>query len=291
MSPNHVKCIDVLPMIIFAHIEKTGGTTLNGILRTYHGMHYAHVRALHHAAAPNERAVHADDLKLYRRLAPGLDCVSGHAVRPWVLRDEGLQDCLYMTVLREPIARYVSYYTYGGGVQRKPWPYTFEDYLDQEEFKNYQVKRIAGVADADVALDIIKESFMATAVLECMDKLLENLDRVWPGILADAKRVGRRNERTDTRRQALLDDYQEEITANNAEDIKLYNFLNENFDGLYLQDGIFNKLPDVSDKPELRSGGKRYANEMISAIIRRAYLEPVTGLVRLMHGLPFKGTY
>ena len=140
------------PLVIFAHIEKTGGTTLNGILRAYHGVYYSHVRALTEPGPPARRAVTMRDLSLYRRLVPWLRCVSGHAVRPWVLLEEGVQDAVFLTVIREPVSRYVSYYTYGGGSPRRPWPYSFEEYLDREEFHNYQTKRLAGCADANRAL-------------------------------------------------------------------------------------------------------------------------------------------
>ncbi len=66
-----------LPFIFFAHTEKTGDTSPNGILRSYHGIHYAHVRALLHASPPAKRAIHADNLKWY---APCLHCVTDHAV-------------------------------------------------------------------------------------------------------------------------------------------------------------------------------------------------------------------
>ena len=58
------------PLVIFAHIEKTGGTSLNGILRTYHGVRYVPVRALTHPTSTSHRAVHLNDLSLYSKLAP-----------------------------------------------------------------------------------------------------------------------------------------------------------------------------------------------------------------------------
>lgn len=78
------------PLTLFCHIAKTGGTTLNGVLRTFNGFRYAHGRALLHKAPTSSRALHADDLELYLKIAPWLRCISGHAIRPWVLLDEGV---------------------------------------------------------------------------------------------------------------------------------------------------------------------------------------------------------
>lgn len=276
-----------LPLILFAHIEKTGGTSLNGILRTYHGIHYSHVRALKHAAPPSVRAVHLDDLGYYRRLAPWLRCVSGHAVRPWVLLNEGLDDALFMAVLREPVARYVSYYTYGGGVRREPWPYSFEEYLDKEEFHNYQTKRIAGRADADAAMQIIEQSFLAAATLENMDNLLNRLDSLWPGIEQCASLVGRRNTRKDTQRQTLIERYHETILANNTADMALYEMLKKKYAGLFLRPDFFTE----STTPVFPKQQGSRLQEITAALMHRVYLGPLSGLVRLAHGLPYRGTY
>ncbi len=282
-----------LPFVLFAHIEKTGGTSLNGILRSYHGIHYAHIRALLHAGPPAKRTIHADDLKWYRRLVPWLHCVSGHAVRPWVLLNEGLDDGLFMAVLREPVARYVSYYTYGtygtyaGGTKRKPWPYSFEKYLEKEEFHNYQTKRIAGRADADAAMKIIEQSFMAVATLDVMDKLINRLDSIWPGIENCASLVGRRNTRKDSSRQTLIERYHDRIMENNAADLALYRMLKEKFDGLFLRPDIFADrtatLKNAKTRPQ--------THEAAAALMHRTYITPVSGLIRLSHGLPYRGTY
>lgn len=276
-----------LPLVIFAHIEKTGGTSLNGILRTYHGIYYSHVRALLHAAPPARRAVHINDLKYYRRLAPWLRCVSGHAVRPWVLLNEGLDDGLFMSVLREPVARYVSYYTYGGGVKRKPWSYSFEEYLEKDEFHNFQSKRIAGRADADAAMKIIEQSFMAVATLDAMDRLINKLDSLWPGIEYCASLVGRRNTRKDLTRQALIERHRERIIKNNAADIALYSMLKEKFDGLFLRPDIFtDRLPPLNNTKT-----RPQAHETVAVLMQRVYISPLSGLIRLSHGLPYRGTY
>lgn len=276
-----------LPLVIFAHIEKTGGTSLNGILRSYHGIYYSHVRALLHAAPPARRAVHADDLKYYRQLAPWLRCISGHAVRPWVLLNEGLDDGLFMSVLREPVARYVSYYTYGGGVKRKPWPYSFEEYLEKDEFHNFQSKRIAGHADADAAMKIIEQSFMAVATLDVIDRLINKLDSIWPGIENCASSVGRRNTRKDSSRQILIERHHDRIMKNNAADIALYTMLKEKFDGLFLRSDIFSNITATVNNTKT----KAQTHETAAELMHRTYISPVSGLIRLSHGLPYRGTY
>jgi hypothetical protein len=133
-----------------------------------------------HAGPPAKRAIHADDFQLYLRVAPWLKCLSGHAVRPWLLLEQGVTDCAFLGILRDPIARYVSYYTYGGGAElRQPWPYTFEEYLEKEEFHNYQTKRIAGTGDATQALKIITNHYWSFAHLQKMDTMLDRLDEIW----------------------------------------------------------------------------------------------------------------
>ena len=86
-------------MIIFIHIAKTGGATLNGILETVYKNEYFRVKL----------PAFASDIN-YCRANPH-KCVSGH-FSYGIHNDLGAKDYRYITLLRNPVQKVKSYYYY-----------------------------------------------------------------------------------------------------------------------------------------------------------------------------------
>lgn len=129
-------------LLAFVHIEKSAGTTLKSILRRHYGIGYCDVRTL---SKKSKKTFNSSDLKVFLRLNPFITCVSGHSVKPWSDLETIQRTVEYITVLRDPVQRYISYYTYGtygGGPVRTPWPFSFEQYMEKPKHLNFQTRKI-----------------------------------------------------------------------------------------------------------------------------------------------------
>ncbi|HET8692446.1 MAG TPA: hypothetical protein VFM30_09985, partial [Steroidobacteraceae bacterium] len=118
-------------LLAFIHTEKTGGTTLNQVLRRNFFLRFADVRPL----APASRGrFGATDFRIYRRLNPALRAISGHAVLPGLELGGGAGEIRYVTLLRDPARRYVSQFLYFVRIGLRPDD--FDRFLDEREFMN-----------------------------------------------------------------------------------------------------------------------------------------------------------
>ena len=135
-------------LLAFIHTEKTGGTTLNQVLRRNFFMGFADVRPLARSSGPRFGAA---DFRIYRRLNPRLCAISGHAVRPGLDLGPVVGDIRYVTLLRDPAKRYVSQFLYF--VRLGMRTDDFGKYLDEAEFMNVQTRKIAGPEGPRVAAE------------------------------------------------------------------------------------------------------------------------------------------
>lgn len=157
-------------MFVFLHIPKAAGTSFRFILENTFGVRHCH--------APHCRSKRfsADDLARARRFFPGLKSLAGHnLVDPLALP---VPDPFYMTMLRDPVVRVAS--KYQDSVIRGGNTRSFEQtILDEDRFRNFQVKKIAGAEDLDKAKrDIARFHFVG--LTERFDFSLHMLGRLSP---------------------------------------------------------------------------------------------------------------
>lgn len=122
-------------MIVFLHIPKTAGSTLNFVLDNSFGIFGCHTNHT------KKKVFDQTDLNIARKLFPGLRSIAGHnIIDPLQL---SVPDPFYMTFLREPVARVISQYQ--DNVISGDYRLTFEEALrDDETFENLHVKLMAG---------------------------------------------------------------------------------------------------------------------------------------------------
>jgi len=277
------------PLLAFVHVEKAAGTTLIYLLRRNYLLRYLDVRPLH---AGSDGLFTAEDLRTCLRLNPFLQCIGGHAVKPFGDLDEVCPDVRYVTLLRDPVQRYLSQYRYWISTLGKGW--TFERFLDHKPSHNFQTRKLAGSDDVEVAKRMLAERFFLTGVAERFDEFL---------VMLQAKLRPAPFDPTYTRRNVAASDadggtskhlarHEERIRANNACDLELYRYVVEELlPGYRAQHG--NDLAAEVERLQARHGNdERIGGRLLfDAVCRKAYYEPTTGLLRRLQGLPMKGSY
>lgn len=161
-------------MLVFAHIEKTAGTTAKFILRNNFGNK-------HCDAGKNKKKIFTQaDLEHARKIFGKVQCISGHnLVEPTKhLIDPGLK---FMTFLRNPITRTASFYQ--DSCLRRNNKQSFEQWIQDESRHNMQVKRIAGSADLEKAKRLLAEKYFFVGLTERFDDSIKLLKLLYPTAL------------------------------------------------------------------------------------------------------------
>jgi len=280
-------------LVAFVHIEKTAGTTLIHLLRHNFFMRYCDVRPL----AKRSRGVfQIEDLRKTLCMNPFLKCIAGHSIMPFNGLHDYYPNLKYITVLRDPVQRYLSQYQYWCRDLGKDM--TFEDFLSLKRQNNRQTRKIAGSDDVSVAKEfLISGSFLLTGLLEEFDAFLVLLKKKLSQTmnlnfdpLYERQRVGTSEEKD--LRQELVAKFGDHILENNRSDLELYDFVasdlfprsKKDYGVGFVQDlEIFRKTNEMQ-KPIM---WRRY----LDYLCRKLYYERVSGCIRYFNGLPAFGSY
>src|SRR5918993_986357 len=119
--------------IAFVHIEKAAGTTFIHILRRHFFLRYLDVRPY----SPDSNSVFtARDLELSLKVNPWLRAFGGHAVRPIGDLYDVFPAIRFITILRDPVRRYISQSLYGNAVLKLNL--TFDEFLADAHTHDFQ---------------------------------------------------------------------------------------------------------------------------------------------------------
>jgi hypothetical protein len=271
------------PLLAFVHIPKAGGTTLIHLLRRNYFMKYCDVRPLR---KQNEELFTADDLKTYLRMNPFIECIGGHAVRAYSNLDSLFPNIRYITILRNPVDRCVSHY------QQRVMKFgnlPFDEFLKREWVSNLQTRHIAGSEDVELAKEILSERFFAVGVLDKFNEFLATFaNKLLPEPFDSTYQV-MRVAKDKHRKQEILEVYEEAILESHQADSELYEFAKREI--LPRQGKACTSDSDISRSVEGSDLSEAHARfpvtkQRIDYLIRKIYYEPVSGAIRILHGLP-----
>jgi hypothetical protein len=224
-------------MYAFMHIEKTAGSTMTTILRRSFGTRHCDIRLpIAKRLARNydrKPCIDRADLERALRLYPKLRSIAGHSVKPYEELGEMAPEVRFFTFLRNPAKRFLSHFLNRACIYTRE---AFDVWVSTPWTQNWQTKVIAGVPDANKAIEIIEERIGFIGLTERFDESLVMLGQ-WiaePGFSGEYRRVNqlqekrrpRDLERERTDMAYLKTEYaQQRIAEANAEDQKVYDYV------------------------------------------------------------------
>jgi len=273
-------------ILAFCHIEKAAGTSLIHVLRQLFGTSYIDVR-------PISRGQHSffnrADFELFDSFVPRIGCIGGHSVVPHSSLLDADANFRFLTLFREPKSRVLSHYKFW--VQRMGSNYGPEDFLQHPVANNFQVRKIAGSNDLEKAMQVIRDRFLIVGTIEEFDEFLVLLKGILntPGnkILYRSKNIA-----SDNQALQLPQGFHERVEELNDLDRELYAWVKNELIPEYIKQYGAGFGEDLKAfKRLLNDPDTRPAKAIPSLIMRRAYVRPVTGLIRRWNGMPYSGSY
>jgi Sulfotransferase family len=223
-------------MYAFIHIEKTGGSTLTGILRRSFGTRHCDIR-LPASKRPLNRAdrrqcIDLIDLRRVQRLYRNLSGIAGHYVKPY--NELGRLPMLrFFMFVRDPASRFRSHFLNRAKCHTEQ---AFHDWTSESWNHNWQTKMIAGEPNSAKAIDLIAERIGFVGLTERFDESLVMLEQ-WlgepdfRGEYRPANQLHQKRRPHDLARQRTdlsylqSDHVRARIAEFNAEDQKVYDFV------------------------------------------------------------------
>ena len=179
-------------------------------------------------------------------------------------------------MFREPISRCISEYQHQIELRGRDW--SFEHYINHVGFNN-QTRYVCGAVDHQAAIAIIEEKNITCGLLESFDEsllLFNNL--VFQGKLNCSYEIKKAAKKNSIRNEILTDEAKMAmIEQNNAEDIKLYQYIkNEVYPRQKADYG--NSLED--DLSNFTKHGFNQTNITLNRAYRNALYKPALWLHR-----------
>lgn len=155
-------------MLAFIHMNKTGGATLNRILRSSYGTRHCSVEPWQSrwAGPPFSN----EDLQRLLKIYPNPRSISGHRVVGYEHLEVNGSQPDYFTLLRDPIKASASSFQHKKQISGKPE--TFEEWIQKHWTRNRQTKMLAGTEDVSEAIRIIEKKRIFVGLTEHYDESL-----------------------------------------------------------------------------------------------------------------------
>ena len=267
------------PLFAFVHIEKAAGTSLIHILRRAFFLRYFDVSPVY--PGPH-KFLKANDLQALLRIYPWTRCIGGHSVVPFSDLDSAFPNLRYITLFREPCARYISQYIYWR--DKLGWEISFEEFLDRKDAQNVQTKRIVGRSRPEQAIERLEERFTLVGTVEEFPSFLSALERETRrrGL---ASLVMRRNVSSKTgEAKELLERYRDRILEANSADLIVYKHVQTTLAPSLDSEAVNSRTAAVQRK-------SRDWRLLVDYLLRKIWLQPATAALRLSNGLGPRDAY
>jgi hypothetical protein len=213
------------PILMFCHIPKTAGTSMNWLLRRYFGRELLAAQA--RSGAP-DGAYRALDLVRDLSLLPHSRCLSGHCLKPYVDFGEDERRLRWFTFLRKPEDRFLSLYLHQQVRSDPMYRMDLRDWARKFRRSNGMVRMLAGEESLDKAKEVLLCKFAFVGFVESFDASLHACAEAF-GLDGFNRALGSR--RMVSKGREILEriradpaSYSDCIAGNNALDRRLYDF-------------------------------------------------------------------
>jgi hypothetical protein len=173
-----------LEKLLFVHIPKTAGLSLNHELKNVFGKHYS-IRFGDHTSVQKFRILSRDEIKKY-------NYITGH-IPLQQFRDKGI-DYPVLTIIRDPVDRFLSMYQYlleSTHPDHRNLNFTniedFIKYVKQNKENNVQCQFIGGDQICFNTLKKIKKEKIYVVPLIYFDDMIESLSKILPEPIQNIK--------------------------------------------------------------------------------------------------------
>ena len=124
MDRSHFRKREILA---FTHIKKAAGTTLSHILRINFFLRHCDVKVL---SIGSGNCFQAEDMFRLFQINPYIVSIGGHSVVPFGNLAAHFENIRFITVLRDPVQRYLSQYQHN--VEKLGYPGSFQAFLEKK---------------------------------------------------------------------------------------------------------------------------------------------------------------
>lgn len=277
-------------ILAFVHLQKAAGTTLIHLLRLNFFLRYCDVRVLY---KDSNKVFQAKDMRKVLAINPFTRCIAGHAVKPYGTLSEEFPNVQFITLLREPIQRYLSQYQYK--VEKMGHDLTFEEFMEDKESFNKQTRQLTGSENLNLAKDYLANRFLLVGTVDEFDAFLILLKRKLEPYRFKAgykvQNIGRQWSPVRRRLMENYDIYFHKIEERNHLDIELYNYVKNELLPIFKSE----YGPDFEeDLAEFKRKGKKYSHNFLrylDYVLRKYYYDPIFRAIRRRNGLPPRGVY
>jgi hypothetical protein len=267
-------------MLVFVHINKTGGNTVSHILRSSYGLRHCQVEPWH--ARWTGPPFSAHDLQRLRKFYPNLKSIAGHRIVGYVDLPDASRGTKfkYFTFMRDPLRSCLSRFQFKVQVAGQK-DLVFEEWIQQDWTRNHQTQWIAGVADVDEAIRIIRDKNIFVGLTERFDESMVLLR----GLLASDLNISYKRvnvARDNTIKERLLSNERTRqilIEAQQA-DLELYNFVKQEIYPTYQKEYGPSLEADVTHYQQTQSNNFNYWNLTVCRLKHYMLYKPLLDLHR-----------
>lgn len=216
-------------MYAFIHIPKTAGSTLRHMLRCGFGAQHCDIRAPRSKRRDPTLMIEPRDVQRIRRIYPRLAGICGHRVTACHHLETVDPDLKFFTVLREPIARYMSHFSHWARDRNlRGTPEELDHFSDLDLYTNVQARLIGGTDDANDSIRQIENLNIFVGLTERFPETIAQLycflgDPRFPTHY-ESKNTGKATSSTDLKEHPGL---REKIHQVNQADLALYRYVTE----------------------------------------------------------------
>jgi hypothetical protein len=259
-------------MLAFVHVAKTGGKTIETMLRSSFGSHHCDGTLLAPRQSGNPDDVsfivpkyRPDDMALLKNIMPGMKSICGHNIALWSDVEDVFPDTKYFLLLRDPIKRGASHYqfhvnnddyTKQFGFKHFSW----EKWVQWETHHNHQVKMLSPNVDVDEAIRLLESKNVFIGLMENFDESLVMMKKLfYPELNIAYRRENTANENNLAKKLLADPKSRQQIKEMYAKEFPLYDYVKNEIYAKYKEEYGPTLAEDVA---QFQSHGRNQINRL-----------------------------